>query len=339
MPVPLIEDSPIRSTFDRGHGKPKPMEKVMDLSKTTSPKIALLGCSGWVSFYLASALKQRIAHATLVGTYANKPPASGIMARQLPNANAAGILAYLEWEEVDAVVNLTRGETEEDFHFHQKLIEFCNGKGLGHYYCSSFNACDAQLAHDHDESELPQAQSDYGKFKARCERALLESSKQHAIFRFSASHGWAPNRIARTEEFLKKLAAGESISVHRGIIQNRTAVTHLAEMMAAVIAKEATGIFHLGTTDASDEIDFLRRLAFIFGHDPEAIIPGEDSPTNANMVPGKILQIFGRELERTEADTLSAVANMPGLAKYKRPQTDRPAHARQAEVTGGRQDG
>ncbi len=113
-----------------------------------------------VASYLAPALKSRLSNIRLVGTYANSPPAAGdIFASRLPNQDPAAILTFLEKQETQAIVNLTRGETEADFLLHQKLIDFTNQHSLPYFYCSSFNACDAQLAHDHHESELPDAQS------------------------------------------------------------------------------------------------------------------------------------------------------------------------------------
>jgi dTDP-4-dehydrorhamnose reductase len=252
----------------------------------------------------------------LVGTYANKPPAHEINACRIPNQNPSEIFAYLEKYHTKAVVNFTRGEAEADFVFHQKLVQFANVNHVSYFYCSSFNACDAQLSHDHHESELPNAQSDYGKFKARCERELRDASGRFAIFRFSATHGWAPNRIARTEEFLQKLVRKETVTVHRGIVQNRTAVPDLASMMAAVIAVDETGVFHLGTVDTSEEMDFLRNMASAFGHDPSLVVPGASSPTNANMVPGKILELFDKEFERRETETIATVARTPELQQY-----------------------
>lgn len=280
-------------------------------------KIILMGCSGWISHYLASAIMKRAPLSSIIGTYKTRRPTFDFPLVSLSNADHHRMLDLLEHEEPTAIVNMTRGESDSDFAAHKKLIEFSNVNGIHYFYTSSFNACDAQLSYDHLETELPAASSEYGKFKASCERALLETSKKFATFRFSATHGWAPNRCARTEEFLKKIIAGEKIVTPSGIIQNRTAVNDLAEMMAAVVIAGGEGIFNLGTSDASDEIDFLRRLATEFGYDGNVVVSGEPTPTNANMIPEKIYKMFGGEFYRTEADTIAKVARMPELDRYK----------------------
>jgi hypothetical protein len=94
-------------------------------------------------------------------------------------------------------------------------------------------------------------------------------------------------------------------------------VKDLADMMAAVIAARGEGVFHLGTVDASEEIKFLRSLASEFGHDASLVVTGEALPTNANMVPVKILKMFGEEFRRTESDTLAAVGRVPELAPFR----------------------
>lgn len=280
-------------------------------------KIALLGSSGWVAHYLAPALRQRIAGAHLIGTYKTRKPDFDFPLFALTNSDHDAVISMLERENVSAVVNLTRGESEIDFAMHQRLIDYGNRKDASYFYLSSFNACDSQLTRDHEESELPSAQSDYGKFKARCERALTADSKRFAIFRFSSIHGWNPSRLSRTENFLQKLAAGQRRVVSTGIVQNRAAVTDLAAMIAAVVETRREGVFHLGTTDASEEVDFLKRMARAFGQDEGLIEPGKPDPTNANMVPGKILSLGG-EFRRMEADTIFAALNTPELQKYKK---------------------
>ena len=280
-------------------------------------KIIVMGCSGWIAHYLASEFKKRAPAASMVGTYHTKKPAFDFPMMALSNSDHHRMLDLMTREEPTAIVNLTRGESEADLNLHKKIIEFSNSSGTYYVYASSFNACDAQLVEDHVETELPSATSEYGKFKASCERALLESAKKFATFRFASTHGWAPNRLSRTESFLKRIASGEKVVTPRGIKQNRTAVNDLAAMMAAIVVAGGEGIFHLGTFDSSDEVDFLQRLAAEFGYDRNVVVPGEHVPTNANMVPGKIYMMFCDEFRLTESDTIAQVARMPGLSRYR----------------------
>ena len=137
------------------------------------------------------------------------------------------------------------------------------------------------------------------------------------FFRFAATHGWAPNRISRTESFLQKLKRGEKITVNTGIIQNRSFVGDLAGMIVDVALKRGQGVFHLGPITYSFEHDFLRELSLLFGYSSDLIIEGEHTPTNAYMVPEKIFELIGQKWKKLESDTLSVVTKCKELQKYR----------------------
>jgi dTDP-4-dehydrorhamnose reductase len=186
-------------------------------------------------------------------------------------------------------------------------------------YASSSNAVDADVSRPHLETKAPAAQSEYGKFKARCESELKEHCANSLAFRFCATHGWAPNRWARTELFLKKLKAGETISVSRGVIQNRTFVGDLAKMIATLALDDrATGLFHLGTADASEELIFLRKLAYAYGYPEESVSAAEENCWNAVMLTAKWGQLYPDLPLPTEEETIQKVASQPELQKYRR---------------------
>jgi len=181
-------------------------------------------------------------------------------------------------------LNLSRGETDQDFAMHQECIKRCNKLEIRYGYASSFNACDNQLIDDHLEAEKSNAKSAYGIFKAKCEEELFSRGKKFCIFRFSATHGFASNRIARTEDFLKKLKNGEKFTVHSGLFQNRTFVGDLAGMMCDVLLdSDSQGIFHLGTYDKSEEVDFFKKMAKKFGYSGERVVIGTPTPINASI--------------------------------------------------------
>ncbi|MCB0385055.1 MAG: sugar nucleotide-binding protein, partial [Bdellovibrionales bacterium] len=226
-------------------------------------------------------------------------------------------LPIVEEVRPDYFLHLARGEEEEDFVFHQNLIPMLNRLGVHYSYASSFNAVDSNTESDHMENEPAHAQTDYGKFKARCEKELMEKSQSYAIFRFSAVHGWAPGRVSRTEAFLQKLQAGEKVTVDRGVLQNRPYVGHLAAMMIDVILAEGQGVFHLGPQDASEELDFLSTIAQEFGYSQDQILKGQLTPVNAFMIPGKIFDMLGDRWRLSEEETIRKVVATPELQKYR----------------------
>lgn len=137
------------------------------------------------------------------------------------------------------------------------------------------------------------------------------------MFRFGATHGYAANRKGRTIEFLERLQAGEKVGIHHGVLQNRTYVGHLAEMIAALTFSSYVGVIQLGTTDFSDELDFMRRLGQAFGYPASQVIDLGDGEYNGVATIGKIFEVCGKHLEYTEEDTISALKKSPNLQTYR----------------------
>jgi dTDP-4-dehydrorhamnose reductase len=279
--------------------------------------ILILGASGWLGHYLMPEILRRSPSSTIIAAYGSKPPLLSAE-RVRPIKLRSTDVHALKSLKARVVVNLTRGEAEEDFAFHQNLIGYCNENGARYVYASSSNAVDADVSKPHPETQEPESQSEYGKFKARCEIALKEQCPNSVVFRFSATHGWAPNRIARTEEFLKKLKEGQAVSAYQGVIQNRTFVGDLATMVATLTLDDrAKGVLHLGTLDASEELLFLRRLARAFGYSENQVIAGENNPWNAFLLTGRWRQIYPEIPLPMEESTIQGVARQPELQQYR----------------------
>jgi dTDP-4-dehydrorhamnose reductase len=290
--------------------------------------IVVLGASGWIGHYLVPAIKRLSPHAHVTAVYRSRKPSfhmddnsgdsTGIRGVEMIQSDDDALT--LEKLPPATVIGLIRGEEESDFELQQRIIAIQNKNHSRYVYASSFNAVDADLSRAHLESDLGHAQSDYGKFKARCEREILETCKQSVIFRFGATHGWAPNREARTQDFLSKLARGETVEVKRGILQNRSFVGDLAEQIARLAdSPKAEGVFHLGTSDFSDEIDFLLGLAEAFGYDKAQVTEGESTACNAVMHMERLPALLSNYTLPTESETMAKVSAQAELRKFVKP--------------------
>ncbi len=279
-------------------------------------KILILGSSGCIAHYLIPSLKKEFGDCHIVGSVLNNKPEHLIDIFQASNDQIELIDEQIGKLQPDIVINMTRGEDDDGFSLHKYLIEKSVSFGFHYNFFSSFNALDANTENEHYEDELPHSQTEYGEFKAKCENELTKSGKNFSIFRFGATHGWAPNSQTRTELFLEVMLSGESLTIDRGVLQNRLATNHLASMMAAVLKRNGEGVFHFGTKDGSDEIDFLRDLAESFGHPRDQIIEGGINNCNALMIPERTIKLIGQEYEKSEEDTLFAIRHMIRLAQY-----------------------
>lgn len=281
------------------------------------PLYVVLGASGWVGHYLVPALRKQSPEAEIVAVYGKRAPSFSAGEVRLMQAagDYASLLALLP---PCTLLHLARGEEEKDFDEHRRLIKAVNEKGGRYLYASSFNAVDADISRPHRETDPPASQSDYGKHKARCEEELAQSCRRWVAFRFAATHGFAPNREARTQAFLSKLKAGETVPVQRGIRQNRAFVGDLAAQIALLASQEAAeGVFHLGTRDASDEVDFLRLLAGAFGYGMERVEEAGVMDCNAEMLLDRLPALFPAYRLPSECDTIARVAAQPELSDLR----------------------
>lgn len=283
------------------------------MSSEQTQRFIVLGASGWLAHYLIPLLSTLKPDCEVFAYYRSRPPSfkdSRIRVIQIPT--------HLETLPKGTLINLNRGEDDSDFENHRNLIALQNQRGSRYLYASSFNAVDSNLSTPHSEEESANARTFYGMFKARCETVLLEECKRPLAFRFAATHGWAPNREARTQAFLQKLAAGEMVKVDIGIQQNRSFIGDLALQIGMLATSEKLeGIFHLGTADASEELFFLKKLAAAFGYNPEKVVEGSVNECNAIMLMPRFKQAFPDFIIPKEADTILKVSLQPELQIFK----------------------
>lgn len=282
-------------------------------------RYVVLGSSGWVGHYLVHELARRRPEAEIHAVYGAREPSFSAAANVRIVPAPAGYSAAVKELPPATLLHLGRGETDDHFLEHRRLIATQKERGRRYLFASTFNAVDATLDRPHREEDPPGAQSPYGRYKARCEEELARAGGDWVAFRFASTHGWAPNREARTQAFLAKLKAGEAVGVHRGVVQNRTFVGELAAQIALLAGEPAArGVFHLGAADASEEIDFLRALAAAFGYPAGLVREDGASECNAHMVLRKLPELFPAYRVPSEAEMLAGVAAQPELSGFRR---------------------
>ncbi len=137
-----------------------------------SDSILVLGASSWLGHYLVPQLIKQALHRKVFAAFNERRPNFPLPADQIIQISSRSS-NQLEKIQAGTVVNLGRGEQEIDFQFHQMIIAQTNASRGRYIYASSSNAVDFDLSKAHQESEIGAAQSEYGKFKARCEHELF----------------------------------------------------------------------------------------------------------------------------------------------------------------------
>lgn len=286
-------------------------------------KILILGSSCWVAHYL---IKDLLANDFEVIGISNKNTPKHNIENYLIDMNSSQYFDQIKNSKAQIILNMIHSpDYERSFQLHKQIVEYTNNKNIFYVYMSSSNACDATLGRASLENDKACASSEYGKYKAKCENYLLNKLKNKAIntnldfciIRFPATHGYAPNRLSRTEEFLAKLQKREKIKLPTGIIQNRPYTGHLSSMISRLIQDKQTGIFHLGTYDESDEKDFLIRVARAFGYTTENFKLGNTYEHHMSVTPQRIYELYGSKYRFSEEETIQALLKDPALTKYK----------------------
>jgi len=281
-------------------------------------RILILGATSWLGSKILSSLSSSEDNYQLVTTL-HKTSISLI-----PGIDYVDIKIPRDYEKVlqdytpNIIINFLRGEDKEGYDIHNRIIDFCEKEGSHYIYTSSALALDGYNNIPLTESLLAKSVSHYGKFKALCEEALYESKLNWTILRFSSLQGFCGHKFTRNEAFLNRLLNGEDIYVDSGVVQNRMFVDDMIRIVELLIKKSITGIIHIGTLDASDEIDFLRRQAKLFGYRPDRIrCSGNQRDVNLNCIPFRIYQDLGDEFKLKEEDTLKKIKGIMEFNKYK----------------------
>lgn len=278
-------------------------------------RILIFGASSWLGSLLVDQLKSL--DTTLAGTIYSNDIFLGKEVKKYSVSNVETTRVALRDFRPQLIINFLRGEDEEGFAIHNEIIEYAQDNAAYYMYASSVLALDGySLETPLVESLMANSISDYGKFKAKCETSLLESNVNHSIIRFASVQGWVEHKLIRNEALLKKLKSNQYITVDKGVIQNRMSAATLISGLVALLLREEEGVFHFGTEDSSDEIDFLRAQAKQFGYDPQLIKEGKERHVNLVAIPNKIQKIMGASYKSFEKDTLRDLLQCEGLKKY-----------------------
>lgn len=282
-------------------------------------RVLVLGAASWLGYLLLNQLGGKHPAMVLGGTLHHldvdfETPVT----KYKPTAFDAYVQAINEFAPT-VLVNFLRGEDEEGLQIHQHCINYASANSAYYLYASSVLALDGYTDVPLTENLPANSISEYGIFKGRCEDMLRESSINWCALRFASLQGWVPHRITRNENLLKKLQTGQQITVDRGVVQNRMLAADMVKGVAMLIAQRVNGIIHFGTTDSSEEYEFLRNQAQAFGYPPELVASGSQRKVNLVAVPGRVFELFGDEFKTTEQDTLNGLLAIPQLKQYNNP--------------------
>ena len=118
--------------------------------------ILVLGSSSWLGHYLIPQLVRQFPDFNITAAYHKNIPIFTEVPYKIVRLSAESS-EELEQNRSQIILNLSRGEDDIDFLFHQRIIHLANKWGSRYLYASSSNALDFDVSKAHNESDLPQA--------------------------------------------------------------------------------------------------------------------------------------------------------------------------------------
>ena len=123
------------------------------------------------------------------------------------------------------------------------------------------------------EEDAPCPINEYGRQKAEAERGVLAADPRNLVIRTSGAYGWQWEPKNFVLQIRAKLAAGQEMRVADDVRYNPTYVENLAEITAALVAADASGIFHVVGAEEIVRFEFASRVARAFGLNPGLLKP------------------------------------------------------------------
>lgn len=221
-------------------------------------KALILGASGYAGRAIANALAGAY---DVFGTCrtVGRDPAGDTGAAMLPFdvAQRGSLREILHSVRPHVIVSALRGDFEQQLAAHREAADYLqaapNGKLV---FLSTANVFDRDRTRPHTEQDDPDPQSEYGCYKAACERMLRGAlGAKCAIVRMPAI--WGPD-CPRLNQLRADLAAHRTIPTLSNILVNVTTDRQVAEFIAFLLREDKSGIFHMGSDDLCDYTQFQR---------------------------------------------------------------------------------
>jgi len=160
---------------------------------------------------------------------------------RIPPEDVRACLEFLEAENPDAVFHLALGSES----WAARLAGWCGRWRIPFLYTSSAMVFDREPDGPHGVGDERTARDEYGRYKIRCEDAVLGASKRAIVTRI----GW---QIGRTRGGNQMLEALHRMSEVKGVVQASTAwrpacsfIEDTVEAMLGLMLAGEAGVFHV----------------------------------------------------------------------------------------------
>ena len=162
---------------------------------------------------------------------------------------------------------------------------------------SVFDGCHG----NYNEKDMPVPINEYAKSKLAGEQAARTELDSVILIRTNF-YGWnVQNKLSLAEWILKNLERGRSINGFQDVYFTPILVTDLANIILLMIEQEVHGLYHVAGGQRCNKYEFGRKLATVFGLNPQLIRPTSISestlvaprPLDTSLCVSKVSQVLG----------------------------------------------
>ncbi len=227
-------------------------------------RVLILGASGYAGSCIRKRLKRD--YPQVYGTYHRLRPEYAddptMFTYEMDDADR--LRAILCRAEPDTVVSCLVGGFPQQLAAHREAAAYLARKPGGRMlYLSTANVFDGAAKAPHTEADAPKASSKYGQFKIACETLLRDTLGENCtIIRIPEIWGIDCPRI---KKLIQEARTGTPIPTYRNLYVNYTTNMQIAEWAAYILAHRLYGIFHVGTDDICEYVEFQRNLMQALG--------------------------------------------------------------------------
>jgi len=175
------------------------------------------------------------------------------------------------------VISCLRGDFENQLRLHMESAKYLKANHGKMYFCSTTNVFDNDGDNPHYELDMPNAESEYGNFKIKCERDLKNILEDDlCILRLPQIWG---KICPRMSELIYGLENNKEIEMYTNAFLTFNTDVFTAKQIHYIIKNDLKGIFHLATSDMLTQYEFYKELINKMGY-KNAIIKGIKLPVD-----------------------------------------------------------
>lgn len=222
-------------------------------------RILILGASGYAGSKIREVLSTEFEN--VYGTYCteNLTYKNDSFMFQYKLGDDKSLKKILDLTKPDIVISSIRGEFDLVLKSHEFITNILSKQqNKLMLFISTSNVFDGALEKTHVETDATRAESEYGQFKIECENLLLNKlDKNSIIIRVPEIWGINCSRLINLENNIKN---NTPIQSYKNIYVNYTTNKQIAEWILYIIKNDLRGIFHIGSKDICEYIEFQNQL-------------------------------------------------------------------------------